>query len=190
MSKAKKITGFKLTQEMIETISNFAIDKYKKTEQDAVKARFDKRLANTKLLLKNYRLLIDHCDNAVYETDNDDDDNYGLVDMLGYLSSSASDSLKIESICRSSERTRIIVSHIDKMINLYEYYCDSSPHLEEARRYRVIYWLYLDPESKTRDELAEEEHTDKRTIYRDINIAVECLTTLIFGIDGLSRLVK
>ena len=157
MPKAKKATGFKLTDEIMETISNFAIDKYKKTEQEAVKARFDRRLSNTKLLLKNYRQLLDHCENAVYESGNDEDADNGLVDMLEYLNGSASDGLKIESICRSAERTRIIISHIDKMIHLYKYYCDSSPHSEDARRYRVIYWLYLDHESKTHDELAIEE---------------------------------
>ncbi|MCL2357006.1 MAG: hypothetical protein FWC70_07600 [Defluviitaleaceae bacterium] len=189
MSKAKKATGFKLTDEMMEVISNFAIDKYKKTEEESVKARYDKRLANTKLLLKNYRALTDHGESAVCSSDHDDED-YGLVDMLEFLSGSASDGLKIESIRRSAERTRIIIDHIDTMIDLYKNYCDRSSRPEDSRRYRVVYWLYLDPEPKTADELAEEEHTDRRTIFRDVNAAAERLTALIFGIDGLSRLAK
>jgi len=76
------------------------------------------------------------------------------------------------------------------MIDLYRAYCEHSHKEEDARRYRVIYWLFLSDEHRTLEEIAEDEYVDKSTIYRDVDAALERLTALIFGIDGLNRMGK
>jgi predicted DNA-binding transcriptional regulator YafY len=54
------------------------------------------------------------------------------------------------------------------------------------RRYRVIFAKYIQDEKELpTDDIAEAEHVDVRTVQRDIRIALETLSTLIFGIDGL-----
>jgi len=169
---------------MLKEITNFVIDRLREEEATAAKTKHDKRKANTKLLLRKYRSLVDHCESAIYDTESiDQGGGYTLADILESFNTDAN--LEIESIRQSAVRTRIIVDHIDMMIDLYKIYCDRSPKDEDSRRYRVIYWLYLADEPKTVSDLAKEEYLDKRTIYKDVDAAVERLTALLFGIDGL-----
>ena len=175
----------------LKAITDFAIEKYREVEFNAAQARYDKRKANTKLLLKHYRSLVEHCESATFTASQvDTDDGYSLAEILELINGNTSDRLKVESIRQSAIKTKIIIDHINTMINLYKSFCEQSPKDEDMRRYRVIYWLYLDEEPKTADELADEEYTEKRMIYRDVNIAVEQLTAFIFGIDGINLLVK
>jgi len=184
-------TAVKLDNDVLREITNIVIDRLREEEKAAAKARNDRRKANTKLLLRNYRSLVDHCESATYTASQvDTDDGYSLAEILELVNGNVSDRLKVESIRQSTIKTKIIIDHIDTMIDLYKTYCDRSPKEEDRRRYRVIYWLYLDHEPKTADELADEEYTEKRTIYRDISMAVEQLTAFIFGIDGINLLTK
>lgn len=185
---AKKATGYKLTDGLLEAVIHVAIDKYKQEELDSAQARYDRRRASTKLLLKNYRSLKDHCENAVYDADAfDEGGGYTLSEILEIVNSSYAANLKIETIRESAIRTKIIIDHIDTMISLYSLYCERSPKKEDARRYRVIYGLYLSEVPRTRAELALEEYVDRSTIHRDVEEAMERLTALIFGIDGLDK---
>jgi len=186
-----KQAAVKLGDGVLQEITNIVIDRLRAEEAAAAKAQYDRRKANTKLLLRNYRSLVEHCESATYTASQVDvDDGYCLAEILELINGNASDRLKVESIRQSIIKTKIIIDHIDTMIDLYKTYCDRSPKEEDRRRYRVIYWLYLDHEPKTADELADEEYTDKRTIYRDISIAVEQLTAFIFGIDGINLITK
>ena len=184
---AKKAIEKKMSADMMKEITNFVIDRLREEETATAKAKFDRKKANTKLLLRSYRSLVDHCESSTYTASQVDvESGLSLAEILDFINENASDKLKVESIRQSAVRTKIIVDHIDTMIDLYRAYCDKSPKDEDRRRYRVIYWLYLDSEPKTATDLAEEEFTDKRTIYRDVNMAVEQLTALFFGVDGLN----
>ena len=181
---ANQEVALKLESAVLKEITNFVIDRLREEEASATKIRRDRRKACTKLLLRNYRSLVNHCESAIYDTESvDQGGGYTLADILESFNADAT--LEIESIRQSAVRTRIIVDHIATMIDLYKIYCDRSPKDEDSRRYRVIYWMYLADEPRTVSELAEEEYLDKRTIYKDVDAAVERLTALIFGIDGL-----
>ena len=39
----------------------------------------------------------------------------------------------------------------------------------------------------TAEELAQREHIEKRTVYKDIKAAMRPLSALIFGIDGIKQ---
>ena len=186
---AKKNPKSKLDADTIKEITNFVIDKLREEETTASKVKYDKRRASTKLLLRNYRSLMDHCESAIYDI-SQVDDNETLESILEMMMGNRGGGFQIESIKTSAARTKIILDHINSMIDLYEIYCAKSPKEEDARRYRVIYWLYLSDKPRTVNELAEDENTDRRTIYRDIENAVERLTALLFGIDGLSRIAE
>ena len=181
----------KLDDATLEAIARLAVDKIRKEEAANVKARHKKIKGNTKRLLSNYRVLKIHCENAVYNADTfDEGDGYTFADILDIINGGGGSSFRIESIRQSTVRTKIIIDHIDTMINLYKVYCDSSQKIEDARRYRVIYWLYLSEEPSTHAEIAAEEHVDISTIYKDVDVAAERLTALMFGIDGLNRVAK
>lgn len=160
------------------------MDQQKKQQK---KSRNDKRLHNTKLLLKHYNILKDHCQNSVDNlhsiTHDGKDEN--AIDILDSLDECDTD-IYIESIKRSVTRTYIIISHIDTMMGLYELYCNKSNKPEDQRRYRVARAFYIDDVKP--DDIASTEGIDKRTCYRDTSDACAKLSALIFGIDGLSTM--
>jgi hypothetical protein len=179
----------KIDDETMNIIVASVMDKLRKEEAANTNAKHKKLRANTRRLLQNYRALKSHCERAVYNADTFDEGNgYTFADIIDIINGGGGSSFKIESIRQSTVRTKIIIDHIDTMIDLYKSYCDHSRKEEEARRYRVIYWLFLSEEHRTFEEVALEEYVDKSTIYRDVEAAVERLSALIFGIDGLNRL--
>lgn len=147
------------------------------------KERHDKRLRNTKLLLRNYRMLKQHVEAAVYDTakaaEDTDEDFYEIMNAFG------NERQYIECIRKSVRRTKVIMTHIDSMLKVFRIYCDQSGKLEPPRHYRVIKALYLDDEPAGAQEVADSENIDKRTVYKDVDAAVDVLTPLFFGVDGI-----
>lgn len=165
-----------------------ALEAFEKEKSKIIKGRHDRRLRNTKLLLRNYRTLKAHCENAIFERSEIIVDNMNALDILDSLDDFlSSETLYIESIKRTNERTAIILTHIDEMMKIFEILCYQSSVSEDQRRYRAINSLYIREPAKTVEEIVEDEFVDQRTIYRDINIACEKLSALLFGVDGLQR---
>lgn len=171
-------------EEIIEIAVKAAAEYLEKRRQKEVKSRHDKRLRNTRLLLKNYNLFKEHCQKSVYNVQQaataenaidilDDLENY---DRTTY----------IQSIKKSVTRTGIILTHIDTMLNLYRVYCESSPKEEDARRYRILKAHYLDGYKISA--IVENENIDERTYYRDMKDACDKISALVFGIDGISEM--
>jgi len=187
----KKSTTKKLDSETLKEIVVFVKDTLREEEYTNASARHKRKLANTKTLLRNFRSLRKHCENAVYDADTiDEGGGYTFADILELINGPTIANLKVESIRQSAVRTRIIVDHIEIMLDLYRAYCDNSSKEEDKRRYRVIQGLFLSENPKTYVELAEEEYVGKSTIYNDVDVAVERLTALIFGIDGIDLLTR
>lgn len=162
-----------------------ALEALEKERKKAQKNRHDRRLRNTKLLLRNYRMLSAHCKSAIYDERQVFDENaIDVLDMMeDYLSN---EDLYVESIKRSARRTYIIMAHINEMLRLFEIYCYNSGKPEDERRFRAIESLYITDMPLTVKEIAKIESIDERTVYKDIDSACEKLSALIFGIDGLS----
>jgi hypothetical protein len=186
---AKKSNKWGLDDDLLQRITNCIIDKHREDETAASKARYDRKRANTKLLLRNYRSLSVHCESAIYEASHMGDE-MDLAEILELMSGNRRESFRIESIRESAARTRLIIEHVNEMLEHYHIFCERSTKPEDARRYRVIYDLYIADVTKTPDEIALIESIDPRTVYKDIDSAVERLTALIFGIDGLHLLKK
>lgn len=159
-----------------------AMETLEKERKKAQKSRYDRRLRNTKLLLRNYRMFKEHAENAVYEIHQLEEN---AIDILDRMWEPDSNDLYVESIKKSKARTKIIMTHIIDMLDLYESYCLKSQKPEEHRRYRVIYNFYISELPITIREIAYNESIDERTVYKDIDSACEKLSGLIFGIDGI-----
>lgn len=145
----------------------------------------DRKLRNTKLLLRNYRLFRAHVKNAVYEVGNCESAGDILADLM---MPGRDGTLFVESIKKSVARTATIVLHIETMIDLYKTYCYASGTVEDERRWRIIDAHYISGEKQIKiSDLAETEGVVERTIYKDIDIACERIAALMFGIDGLKR---
>ena len=156
---------------------------YLENERKAAKRkRYDRRLHNTRLLLKNYRLFKKHAEGAVYSSRQAKENAVDILDGLD--ENMLSDNAYVEGIKKSQQRTVIILHHIDEMLKYYKVICEQSGRPEELRRYRVIMAMYIDPVRLSQEQIAEREGIECRTIYKDISNAVKPLSALIFGIDG------
>lgn len=169
-----------------------ATDRIEEERKKERKGRYDRRLHNTCLLLKNYRVLKHHALDAVHTGARANEViSENAVDILDDLESmgfrKVDDRLYIESIKRSQQRTRIIIEHIDEMLRYWRIDCEQSGREEALRRYRIVVDTYISDDQMTAEELAQREHIEKRTVYKDIKAAMRPLSALIFGIDGIKQ---
>ena len=152
------------------------------------KGRYDRRLHNTRLLLKSYRALRHHALGAVATGSMANGARENAVDILDSLDDARiDDTLYIESIKRSRQRTQIILEHIDEMLRYWRIDCEQSGKEEALRRYRIVMDTYIRDDPIPPEELAEREHIERRTVYKDIKAAMRPLSALIFGIDGIRQ---
>lgn len=178
-----------LPQDVVEAISVIAgkagakaaaeiIDEEKRKEKES---RYGRRLNNTKLLLKNYRMFKEHCSRAVFDASQLDENAIDILDLMWGRDGSTF----VASIKKSAQRTQIILRHIDEMLDAYAGLCQLSGREEEMRRMREVFAFYIDNPGMTVEQISEQEHITISTVYRDIDIVTEKLTGLIFGLDGL-----
>lgn len=142
--------------------------------------RHDRRLRNTRLLLREYKNLLCHCQEAKFQTKSISGNAINILDQLDEEQND--DELYIESIKKSAERTKIIIAHIKNILAVYRHICQKTG---DERNYSIIHYMYLSKNTYPVEKIAELLLTDRRTVYRDLEKAVAQLTTLMFGIDGL-----
>ena len=65
--------------------------------------------------------------------------------------------------------------------------CERSSRPDDARHWRVLEGLYLADSYTTAEAIAQREHIDKRTVYKDIDVCVADLTALFFGVGGIEN---
>lgn len=149
--------------------------------------RCDRRLRNTKLLLKNYRMFKKHCTGAVYTDEAGEHDGreeetaLELLDMM----LQRNNAITVESIRSSCRRTKIMIRHIDTMLGLYETYCNQGDNEALKRGLRIIKAMYIDETAKPVEQIAMQENVSARQVYRDHDAAVDKISMLMFGIDAL-----
>lgn len=166
-----------------------AMLEYDKAQKNKSKIKYDKRLRNTKLLLKNYREFCEHCEKAVYSTENavkkEIKEGNNTVELFEELYNLQDDALIVTSILKSKERTKIILEHIKLCLEFYEHKAAKTKNLEMQRRYDVIKRLYINEETESYEEISEILHISTKTVDRDRRKATQELSVLLFGIDGL-----
>ena len=161
-----------------------ALKAFDQKREKEYKSRSDRRLRNTKLLLRNYHMLKEHAQNSVFGRTQMEE---SALDILESMMTMYDNEVIIESIKRSATRTAVIVSHIETMFGLYAAYCDKSLSRDiDMRRYDVVWDMYMAEDTLSAKEIAEKQHISKDTVYSDLRVATERLTALIFGVDGLN----
>ena len=160
-----------------------ALKAYEQERKKEQGKRADRRLRNTKLLLRNYHMLKEHAENSVFGRTQMEE---SALDILESMMNMYDNEVIIESIKRSATRTAIIVSHIETMFGLYDAYCEKSQNKEiDRRRYEVIWDRYMAEPVLSVKEIANKQNMSKDNVYSDLKVAEERLTALIFGVDGL-----
>lgn len=161
-----------------------ALKTFEQERKKEYAGRADRRLRNTKLLLRNYHMLKEHAENSVFGRTQMEE---SALDILESMMSMYDNEVIIESIKRSATRTAVIVSHIETMIGLYAAYCDKSTSRDiDMRRHAVVWDMYMAEETLTVKEIAVKQNISPRNVYEDLKIATERLSALIFGVDGLN----
>lgn len=185
---AKNPKKYVVTENELSMIAEIAAEKaiktYKNEHKQAEKNRQAKVLNSAKTLIMNYRRFKGMTSNAVYDGKTTTDDDMREILELMQLNFRNKD-FEVLSIKEKTMRTKMILEHVDTMLEVYKKQCEVSPEPEEIRRYRIIKGLYLDDMPKTALELADEEGVGERTVYRDRDIAFKRLSILLFGIDGM-----
>lgn len=167
-------------QEIARIAAEAALDFYKKEQERQNKIKKDRRLRNTKLLLRNYRKFKIHCEENVKEMEElQDPDSFEYLNL---------EELAIESIIKNKKRTAAMLAYIDRMIMVYRILSEQSKKPEDLRRFQIIRDLYISEDEKTVEELATCHNIEKRTVYRDINKACEALSSLMFGVDAFQMI--
>lgn len=166
-----------IAQEQIAAIAEVAIAKFNELQQEEKTKRLDRRLFNTKILLKNYRHLKVYCNEMKENMDLKDGEQEEII-------TPDKEYLTLESIKRSEARTLAMMRFIDNMIKVYEMDCK---HLgeEAVRRYETLLHFYINDERKAYVEIAKLHNVHERTAQRDLKEAVHAMSVLFFGTDGL-----
>lgn len=128
---------------------------------EIIEGEFDERYHDVNLLMKNYRKLKTHYAHVSPET------------------------LEVGVICSMQRKTKLMMSHVDKMLTAYKALCAEAVSTDEARRWDALYLRYISDEQLSIDVIAERLHIDKRTFYRDISKAMEDMAVLLFGIEAI-----
>lgn len=153
------------------------------------KQQYDWRYQNTKLLLRNYRRLNAYYENAIFDTEGAEEADKDFEEILRSMNEKLLDEeIVVESIQKNFAATKIIMTHVNKMLDCYKIMCERSRRTDDARHWRVLDGLYLAEDYTTAEEIAKQEHIDKRTVYRDIDICAADLTALFFGVGGIENL--
>ena len=141
-------------REVIDLAVAAGIRAYRSEATKHQKEIYDKRLHNTKLLMRNYRSLKEHSENAVFDAATAEDDD--VNEILNLMSEWAKEEdTTIESIKKSAAKTKLIMDHVDEMLRIYKAACERSKKPEDMRRYSVLYDYYVGDEEFTLEELAE-----------------------------------
>ncbi len=136
----------------------------------------DRRIFNTRLLLRNYHNFKNRCE-ELKGTNKVEAEEDPFFEFGGeYLS--------VESLTQSSARTINMMNFIDKMLEFYKKDCEQQGK-EAVRKYKTLIYYYIDEDKKTYEDIAELHEINDRTVRRDLKEAVYALSVLIFGIDGL-----
>ncbi|MCY9544219.1 hypothetical protein M5X00_17805 [Paenibacillus alvei] len=163
--------------EVAEIAARVAVEIVQKERDKQQKIKRDWRLRNTRLLLKNYRSFVAHCDDIKHEMT--------LLQHADVLEELYVEDLAVEAIKRSKKRTLAMVRFMERMMNEYKRMCEESGQPEDNRRYKVIEMMFISDRKYTVEEIAECHNIEIRSVYRDVRDAIKSLSVLVFGVDGI-----
>ena len=170
-----------------ETAAKTAIRTIEKEKKKLKQQDYDWKYHNTKLLIRNYRQLNEYFRSAVFDIAGAEEADESFEDILRMMENKRliDENVFVESIQRNYLRTKIIMTHVNTMLDAYQLLCERSKRQDSQRHWRVLYNLYISSESMTASDIAKAENIDKRTVYKDIDACISDLTCLFFGVSGI-----
>lgn len=149
----------------------------------------DKRYHDTKLLIRKYRQLNQYYQNAVFDVKGAEETDEDFEEIMRSFGVSFRDEkITADNIKRNYLVTRVVMAHVNKMLDVFRAMCERSKRASDKRRWRVLHGLYLADIPTTAEELARREKISKRMVYGDVDACISDLTVLFFGMSGLDGL--
>lgn len=142
----------------------------KEVLKEVAKQQKDKRLHNTRLLMKNYTALKNHIENV-----NEDIEEFEIEVEMG-----SKDNIWIMSIARSKIRTAKMVGYVESAIDIIKEKFENNLELEKFKAFEMH---YID--KKTNEEIQEALNCGKNSPKRWSDLIIEELNVLLWGIDAL-----
>lgn len=171
------MNNMKLSKDEIEKIANAVAKKIEKEKSQQEKQKRDWRLRNTKLLLKNYRMLEEHCEGVEAELSTYEEIVYDPEE------------LNLHSLMKYKAKTSKMLIYFNDMVDAYGRYCEREGEAAK-RRHGVINRLYVADKALMPNRVAELYNVNLRTIYKDVDKAIEELSVFLFGIDSIQDLME
>lgn len=178
-NEAKKLIKAAIKEGLIESIDKDVLTKLSK--EVAKEALFeienkgkDRRLHNTRLLMKNYNILKKHIDGnnegiKIKFEHIDEENPYMKVEFMW-----------LESIVKSKARTATILKYIDDKL---DYLKNKFVENEEYEKYRAFEMFFI--EEETNEKIQEELHCSKNMPKKWSDKVIKQLSILLWGIDAL-----
>lgn len=165
-----------LTEKQIELITSKVIEIHEKQKETTEQKEKDKRLRNTKLLLQNYRSFKKYAEKVEGYADVVDEH----VDVEELLVNGED---LVKSIRQTSQRTLVMVRHIDYALAALEHLYSLEKHPGTRRQYDILTERYV--HGLKIDEIAEKNEIDSRSVFRSLKAAEERLAIILFGVYGI-----
>lgn len=132
----------------------------------------DKRLHNTRLLMRNYNNLKEHI--------NSKDDKVEIIVNIDNEVDFKSDYVWLESVVRSKTRTAKMMKYVDDKIKYLEQKYKEKKEYEKFRAFELSFI-----EEMTNEEIQEELNCSKNIPKKWTDIVVKELSILLWGIDAI-----
>lgn len=167
----------KVDEIQMEAIVDTVLKAYSKEKKIEEQREKDKRLRNTKLLLRNYQTFKRYSEK--HEGDKDIDRELSTHQLI--LNSED----LVESIRLTTERTLLMIQHLDKALKALDFICQQELTEEKAtgKQYEILKKRYVIGE--TVDAISSFYGISERTVYKSIDAGAERLSVLLFGVYGL-----
>lgn len=174
-----------ICQKAAEAGAKAALKKVDEERKISRKRIHNRRFHNTEVLLRNYNMFKLSVENSVF-TIRQMQREASANEILNLMMDSDKDELTIKAIKESKARTAVIVEHIDTMLSLYKTYCEQSTDEIDIRRYEILMDRFVRDPNLSVTEIMTKFCVSKETVYRDLKVAKERVSALIFGVEGLS----
>lgn len=191
MGKNSQGRTIRLTEQELKQLCEEAVDrgvaKYIKEQDRADSRKRRSLLYNTKKLLENYTKLKDYIENAVstFEEAAEVDETIVNTEVLIGFRLMDSDR-KLDRQIRGINAVKMMLAHIDRMLEVYRTDCQTSSSEVKRRRWDIVQMMYLDRvEKKTTKQIAEYYNMELSGIQKEAKAARSDLTILFFGLDAM-----
>lgn len=159
-----------LIEEVTQLATLKAIEAFEQSKEQEKKKEKDRRLRNTKLLLRNYLTFQKYVEGAASTAEENKTPIQRLI---------LNEQDLVASIRATTERTIVMIRHLDNALEALAYICTQ----EDSKHYDILRKRYLEGVSIA--EIAKEHDMNDRTVYKLIDTAAERLSVLLFGVYGL-----